>query len=351
MAQACQPLGRLLVLAAGVFTAACLVCSPVVHGQERESSRRVVSEDVPSPPADRLARREAAIDSEGNGVLRTSEPIAYRIPEPQPLLPEQSLLERMFVRNTFDMSHIPGSTREPNRSIEMTDISLATSIALPGSTPESAFILTPGMTARFWEGPTAFDLPSDLYDTWVDLTWRAMLTDRWSLNAGVAGGVYSDFEQWDSDAIRITGRVISTYEYTPELALSVGFVYLDREDFPALPVAGFVWKPHDWLEVDAMFPKPRVAIRALNECDHQIWLYAGGELGGGQWLIEQAGGTTAELTYTDYRFLLGFENRLGDRLRANAEFGWTFWREIEIEDSVQDFKLVDAPFVRLSLVY
>jgi hypothetical protein len=351
MAQACQPLGRLLVLVAGVFAATCLVSSSDAHGDDRVSSRRVVPEDASTPPADRLARREAAIDSEGNGLLRTSEPIAYSIPEPQPLLPEQSLLQRAFVRSTFDMSHIPGSTREPNRSIEMTDISLATSIALPGSTVDSAFLVTPGMTARFWEGPTTLDLPSDLYDTWVDLTWRAMLTERWLLNAGVAGGVYTDFEQWDSDAIRITGRVISTYEYTPEFAISVGFVYLDREDFPALPVAGFMWKPHDWLEVDAMFPKPRVAIRALNECDHQVWLYAGGELGGGQWLIEQPGGTTAELTYNDYRFLLGFENRLGPRFRGNAEFGWTFWREIELEGVVDDFKLVDAPFVRLSLIY
>ncbi len=292
------------------------------------------------------------------------QPFAQELPEqvstdpPLVVLPDRGVPEpaadaspawhRLFVRTTFDVRLI---LAEPGvDSIEMTDVNLSTSLALPWSTPENAWVVTPGFFIHFWEGPTSVDLPETLYDTWVDLTWRAKWSPRLRSNIGVAVGVYSDFEATDSDAIRITGRALVNYQWDSQLELTFGIVYLDRASISLLPVIGLIWTPSDYWRVELVAPRPRIARRVHRHGKSSGWLYLGGEFGGGSWQIERTGGATTIMDYNDYRLLFGYEWQGRGRLRARAELGYVFWREIDLSDA-GDLDLDDALMLRAGVTF
>ena len=78
----------------------------------------------------------------------------------------------------------------------------------------------------------------------------------------------------------VFSRDIGFYVFTlPGITAGLGFLsaLLVISLITLLPVFGAIWMPTDMLRFDLAFPRPRVAIRVM---DDETWIYLGGELGG-----------------------------------------------------------------------
>jgi hypothetical protein len=142
-----------------------------------------------------------------------------------------------------------------------------------------------------------------------------------------------------------------------------------------LPVAGRIWTPKDWLRVEAIFPRPRLATR-IGDSSH--WLFLGGELGGGTWAVERVnpyyvGASHAHplyvrshitekqfddnATYRDLRLVFGWESVTEGSLSSSLEIGYVFNRKLSYRHSVGpifprgDYEPPDGFMMRLTARY
>jgi hypothetical protein len=207
--------------------------------------------------------------------------------------------------------------------------------------------LTPRFAWHSLNGPSVPDVVSNLYE--VDLTTTVFLPagDRWSFMVAAAPGVYSDFDNMSSSAIRIVGRGLGFYQWSPDLKLMVGVTYLDRQDIKVLPAIGLVYTPDPDHKYDLSFPRPRVSVRYMNDGVRERWWYIGADLGGGSWAVRRENGDDDTLTYRDYRLLLGWEQREAQAFKFRMEAGYAFNRSIEYESSGLEFEQPASGVVQL----
>lgn len=224
---------------------------------------------------------------------------------------------------------------------------LAVRFAVPIDGMDNVVIIAPSIRHDVVNSSGAIDLPSNLYDAGVNFTWRRKLSERWNLMAMATPSIRSDF-QTSNDAFRLFGLGLLTYDWVPNrLSISMGAVYLDRDDIPLLPALGFTWTPTPLWRVEANFPRPRIARRidkqgALSES----WIYSGVALGGNTWAVERANGTDDVLNIRDIQWVFGWEHiREGGRglfFEAGAAFG----RSVEYESTGQEVDFDDSLFFR-----
>jgi len=237
----------------------------------------------------------------------------------------------------------------------MWDVQLKTVLAFPIPSRRWPLIVTPGFTAHYLEGPEVCDLPPRLYDAEGQFRSMGRLTQRWAVDLAISPGVHSDFEQSSDEALRITGYGAAMFTWTPTTKLLFGAAYLDREDLRVLPVGGVLWNPTPDLAVELTAPRPRIAHRVYWTGQYteeiQDWAYVAGELGGGIWAIRRADGTNDEITYTDYRVVLGLERRQIGGLDYQLEIGYVFGRSLEYRSRESDIDLTDTVMLRGSMTY
>jgi hypothetical protein len=216
----------------------------------------------------------------------------------------------------------------------MTDVSQQLTFAVPPFISGSPFLITPSATVHFLDGPAGVDLPSRLYDFELEFRYMKMLTGRWGLDAAIAPSYFGDLNNDSSDAWRLTGRVLTAWDWTPTVKLVGGMLFLGREDYPVLPVGGLIWKPNLTWRVDAVFPRPRVyyLVSACGDMEQRVYL--GGEFGGNTWAIDRTGDIPDKFTYSDLRLVLGWERFVPGGFNARAEIGWVFDRDIEFESGI-----------------
>ncbi|MGC3967059.1 MAG: DUF6268 family outer membrane beta-barrel protein [Pirellulales bacterium] len=212
------------------------------------------------------------------------------------------------------------------------DVDLTASLAFPFffSTNIAPFLFTPGFSFHFLQGPNrgvAADIPGTVYDAYGQLSWKPQFNDRLGADLALSVGVYSDFSYADHTSIRVQGRGLGTWTFSPSLQLALGVVYLDRLDIKILPAGGLIWRPHDDARFELLFPQPKLSQRIVNWNNYDVWGYIGGEYGGGQWSIAHSNGAHDVINYNDFRIFLGFE-ALGPRLKAHFDVGYVFHREI-----------------------
>jgi hypothetical protein len=212
-------------------------------------------------------------------------------------------------------------------------------------------MFSPRFSWHFLNGPTTTDLPPRLFDVAMEFQLFVPISERWSFFGGVAPSLFSDFNNFTSDAVRITGHGLLFYEWSEHLKLAGGFLYLDRDDVTALPAAGIIYRPDNDFRAEIMFPKPKVSYRIRQNGDRESWAYLAGEFGGGTWGIERSVGANDVVTYRDFRLMLGLEQVRGDAYRWFVEGGYIFGRRIEYRSQVGDMDLPDAGMIRLGLVF
>jgi hypothetical protein len=259
----------------------------------------------------------------------------------------------MFQKLIFDYTWISPGSR--TRGFGDNQLELKTILAFPIPSRDAPLVITPGFGAHFFEGPLSPDLPPRVYDAYAQFRWRKRLNPRWAIDLAVTPGVYSDFRQGSDDALRISGHGGAMWTLTPDFKLVGGVAYLDRTDLPLLPFGGILWTPRDDLKIELMMPRPRIA-RRVSWCggeppEVEDWIYVAGEYGGGDWAVLRDSGITDQVSYRDFRVILGMERKDLGGLDYSLEVGYLFGRRIEFKSATPAFEPEDSVMVRGSLVY
>jgi len=258
----------------------------------------------------------------------------------------------VFQRLAFVGTWLP---RGGDRGLGISDMEISTVLGFPFPTRESPLLVTPGFAVHYVDGPADVGLPPRLFDAYAEFRWLRRLTPQLGIDAAVTPGVYSDFRQSDSQALRITGHVVAAWTCTPTLDLVLGGTYLDRPDVPFLPVCGLTWTPNPDVKFDLVFPKPKISRRVYfcGACgaDVQDWVYIGGELGGGTWAIERADGGGDVYCYRDIRVFLGVERKAFPMVRPLFEVGYVFARKITLDQAGPDVVPPNTLMLRGGLTY
>jgi hypothetical protein len=231
----------------------------------------------------------------------------------------------------------------------MTDLDLREVLVFPRI---SGLMLTPGFAAHLLTGPESTDLPGALYDTWLEVRWVRPINDRITADVAVTPSLFTDYDNVGSDAVRIQARGIALWTCRDDLQLAAGFLYLDREDIAAMPLAGLIWTPRDDCKAELLFPRPRLMYRLSGDAAASRWMYIAGEFGGGSWAIERPATLLLParddvVTYSVLRFLVGFESKKQKGFSPRVEVGFNFARSIEYKSGFGNFDPGNTALLRV----
>jgi hypothetical protein len=220
---------------------------------------------------------------------------------------------------------------------------------------DTPLLITPRYGVHFLDGAENFDLPDQVYDASFEFRhMRKFGAGPWAMDVAVTLGHYSDYEDDDADAFRVSGRGLAVYEAQPGVKWVLGVAYLNRAGASVLPVAGVIYDPDPYVSYELIFPRPRVSWQLpwsdpAGGIEH--WGYIGGEFGGGVWSIERPStGLHDLLTYSDVRVLAGYERKLIGGISPRFEVGYVFARQLEF-DTQSEVDLDDTLFTRVAVSY
>lgn len=229
--------------------------------------------------------------------------------------------------------------------------------ALPVPTRNWPMLVTPSFETRWLDGPLSSgaapaDAPAQLYSAFVEMMWVPQITKRWTAVLGATPGIYSDFQHNYGDQFRLMGRALGRYEITKNRNYFVaGVVYLPRSDYRLIPAGGLMWSPWDDVQLDLIFPIPRLAYRLSYNQTIERWVYTAAEFGGGTWSIERADGSRDNLTLRDLRLLLGYERKRDGGGGLRFEVGYIFSRRLEYDSTTPDVILPDTLMLRSRMAF
>jgi hypothetical protein len=210
-----------------------------------------------------------------------------------------------------------------------TEIDAFASFAIPFPITAWPLVITPGYNMHLLTGPESPDLPARLNDAYVDFMWLPTIINRYTLLLAVTPGYYSDFQVQDADAFRVTGKGLLIFDAIPDrLQLVGGVIYLGRDNLKLLPVGGAIWNPTDFLRLELIFPKPKLAVCVNSGYGFEDWIYTTAEYGGNTYSVERTSGDHDKVTLQDYRVLLGLERKLDGGAGYMVEAGYVFSRRV-----------------------
>lgn len=254
----------------------------------------------------------------------------------------------------FQKASLTGTwlSRGGQYDLGLTEIESFLTFALPLPSADWPLLISPGFHFTFLSGPRRPDLPETLYDTYLDLMWLPQVSERWQLILAVSPGVYSDFDDVQSDAIRITGKGMARYDWRPgELQLLFGVLYLNRDDVGLLPAGGIIWTPNADTRYEALFPRPKFAHRLAEGPGFEDWAYLLGEFGGDTYSFQRANDTFDKLTLRDWRILFGLERVKEGGAGYRLEIGYVFSRVVEFASGSPDYESADTVLLRAGWTY
>jgi hypothetical protein len=232
------------------------------------------------------------------------------------------------------------------------DVETNVTFAVPFLQIKSPLMITPGFAIHFFQGPvTEFPqfatLPPRTYDAYLDTAWYPRVNNWFSAQVGARVGVYSDFNTFNTNSIRVMGRGLGVVRLTPTLEVAAGVVYIDRVLVKILPAGGLIWVPNPdaWWEI--LFPNPRGSRRWTTLGNTDLWYYITGEYGGGSWTSDEAG----QFDYNDLRVSGGLES-IGMRgFHAFFEVGFVWNRKVIYRDGDPAFPASDTVMLRAGAAY
>lgn len=197
--------------------------------------------------------------------------------------------------------------------------------------------VVPRFNWTFASGPSTPAVQAQLYDLRLEMNVAQAINEVWTVHLQLAPAFVTDWNNKSSDAFRLIGGGMLAAHVNSELTLLGGALALSRFDLPILPLGGVRWHPNPWLEVDALFPNPRLAWRyKADKDDASHWLYFGGQLGGNQWAVDHATSDHDKLGYRDYRIVIGSESRQRDGNRSLFEIGYVFDRQLKFTNEANN---------------
>lgn len=249
----------------------------------------------------------------------------------------------IFQQSLFRATYLP---RIGDDGFGMTSLNKQFTFALPPFISGSPILLTPRYTTHFLDGPGQIDVPPHLMDGELEFRYMKQATPRLGIDLAIAPSFFSDGHNMSSQAWRVTGRALGAWTVNERWQIVGGGVYTGRSDFPAVPAAGFIWKPSCDVRVEAVFPRPKAYWRPFVNGTIEHWFYVGGEYGGNTWAIDHEGGIPDKMTYADLRLLVGWERKSPGGLNGRLELGWVFDRSIEFTSGRPGFNPTDTLMLR-----
>jgi len=232
-----------------------------------------------------------------------------------------------------------------------TDVPISTSFAPVWFDDLPALMVTPGFGFHFWQAPDALQLPATVFDSYIDITWRTPVTDRWGLAFGITPGVYGDYRQFNSRAFQLTGWGLIDVQLSPTWTLLAGAAAVRQLDMQVLPVGGLLWTPSADARLELLVPRSRLAWKLRQfESGGAAWSYLACQFGGGTWAIALPDSSTAVVTSSDLRAILGVEWFRSRTVAGVAEVGYVFARTISA-NGASEFNPNDTLMLQLGATF
>lgn len=226
------------------------------------------------------------------------------------------------------------------------------SVAPPELPQTSTLTMNTGWGITWLTGPKSTDLPPQLFHVCLDIGGVTKVNDEVAMDLAITPAWYTDWVNRRPESFRLGGRAVWHYRFDEAVQLVAGFVYLNRDDIPALPVMGVVLgNEASGRRYELVFPRPKLSWRLTETETSDHWFYINGELGGGSWAIKRTDRTPDVVTYRDYRMMTGFEFRRKKGSRGAIEAGWLFGRSIESRTHRGDYNPQDGFITRVWLDY
>ena len=230
-------------------------------------------------------------------------------------------------------SGITATWLAPVDGFGISDVDARTTLLFPLLVKGSPLRLAMSAGTTFVNAPAAIDVPSRLYGLSAELRWYIPLKETWAVDLGAGGGIYSDLNGTAGEGFRVTGRAILLKDLNSQWKLSAGVLYLGRKNLLAMPIAGAIYTPRDDFRVEILIPRPRVMKRISVNGTREHWVYAGGEIfGGNTWAIQQANGLQDTFIYKDNRVLVGYETKGPGIVSGRIEAGYVFMRKVSFSN-------------------
>ena len=233
---------------------------------------------------------------------------------------------------------------DSSQDLDMNEMELSLAFAFPNFlySGQPVYVL-PSFSLDLWDGPSAInaDLPANAYEAFIDTGWQSDPNQILGLETGLRIGVFTDFNTFNSDSLRIMGKLLGKFRLTPRATLKAGVMYVDRNRVQLIPAGGLLWQPTPYSRWDIYFPEPKVSRYFRTVGTQDVWGYVAGEYGGGSWTITRTDGQEESIDINDFRVLLGLEWGRSDLIRSGrrtgfVEAGVVFGREVYYDKNRQD---------------
>jgi len=207
--------------------------------------------------------------------------------------------------------------------------------------------------------PAALDVPESLQDFSLGLAWMRQINDKWMARFMLSGAFASDMHNTGSDAWQIRGGGFALYRPNERWSWAFGAMATGRNDIPVIPAVGVIWEPAPQCRANLMMPSPRISYLLAESSTRQHWGYVGGGLSGGNWAYDRASGAGEQLSYREFRLVLGWESMpprppgtyRSTGTRFHSEIGYVFGRQFEFDYSGDDVDLNDALLLRTGISF
>lgn len=272
---------------------------------------------------------------------------------------QTQFLPRVIERPRFRQTYLHGSNRGAGlgNELDINDIEVATTLTIPNFLQSGQPLrVSPGFIASYWDGPdtpsTGFDLPSKALSVYLAADHVTDLTRTSGFETNLTVGVYSDYQNFSSDSLRLTGRLLGWQRLNEYTVGKLGVEYLDRIRVKLLPAVGVFVSPNPDMKFDLYFPRTKLAHRIPNIGNYEAWTYVGGEYGGGSWAIERASGADDQVDINDVRAFAGIEWIGPRRATGFLDVGYVFNRELVYRSNpMADLELQDTVMVRSGIAF
>jgi hypothetical protein len=241
--------------------------------------------------------------------------------------------------------------RGPAAGFGMVDVPISTSLAPIWFDDLPALLVSPGFGFHFWQPPDVLELPSTVYDASVDVTWRTPLTDRLGIGLGITPGVYGDYRAWNPRAFQLTGWGVVDFAVTNRFSVVAGAAVVRQLDLRVLPVGGLIWLPRADTRLELLVPRSRLAHKLADFTGGgAAWGYLACQFGGGTWAVTMPDDSTAVVTSSDLRAVLGVEMFRSRTVAGVGEVGYVFSRTISA-NGTPEYNPADAVMLQLGATF
>ena len=241
-------------------------------------------------------------------------------------------MRRFRDATSFEYTHLPRGTGANSFGMDEIDIRMQLAFPcrfIPNNGTTGYFYIAPAGSFVWWNGPVGPpDMSPNGFGAFLDFGVQPKFNETFGLIAWGRIGVFSDFENVTSDALRFQGRLEGVVNASPQMQVHAGVIYYGRSRVKMLPTGGVVWTPNeDWV-LKLIFPNPKVSRRLWTGPQADWWGYVHLDYAGGSWDISGLGLTD----YNDLRLGMGIEFAAPNRIGGYFEFGGSLARELYSND-------------------